>query len=301
MGHAEAVLFVDDDEPDVAEVHDVLEEGMGAHEYLEAAVGKGLVENFPFLFPGGTGEEADADGSVLQQVGYGLEVLDGQDFSGGHDAGLVAVVEGEEHAHEGHEGFSASHVALEKAVHLLAGAAVGADFPDDSFLGIGEGKGEMVVVEVVEVVAHGAEDVALEGGLAVEFELEDVELDVEEFLEFQPVLGLAQEVRGLGKVDVVEGIVEVDEVVPFDEPCREGFLDAAVEGVEDVGLDLGNELGGEVGLFHLFRGGVDGLEADEAVAGVGIVGVNLGVHDVHFLVEHGGFAEYDVFLVRGNL
>ena len=129
---------------------------------------------------------------------------------------------------------------------------------------------------------------APEGCFPVEFQLEDVQLDIEKFLEFQPVLGLPQIVGRFREMDVVQGLVEVHQIVPFDKPRRKGFRYFPVDGLEDVRLDFGNQLGGQVTLFHFLRRGIDGLNSHELPVGGLVVGVDFGVDDVQLLVEHGG-------------
>jgi hypothetical protein len=68
-----------------------------------------------------TAEKTHRDAQVADQFGDIGKVLLGQDFGGRHEAGLVAVVDGHEHGHQGHDGFAAAYVALHEAVHLLAG------------------------------------------------------------------------------------------------------------------------------------------------------------------------------------
>ena len=87
-------------------------------------------------------------------------MLFGQYFGGRHDARLVAVVEGYEHGHERHEGLAGAHVALQQSVHLPAGAEVYSDFAHHALLGVGEGEGQVVLVEGVEYVAHVGKHVA---------------------------------------------------------------------------------------------------------------------------------------------
>ena len=106
-----------------------------------------------------------------------MVVLRGENLGGRHDASLAAVVEREEHGHEGDDGFAAADVALEEAVHLATGAAIGAYLAEDPFLGVGEGKRKMVEVEIIEIGADGGKTVADEGLLAVVLATKDVELD----------------------------------------------------------------------------------------------------------------------------
>ncbi len=91
---AEAVLFVDDHEAEVAEGDVVLDEGVGADEEVDCAVGELL---FKFLFGGGaqgSREELHVDAEAVEHALEGEEVLSGEDFGGRHEAGLAAVVDG---------------------------------------------------------------------------------------------------------------------------------------------------------------------------------------------------------------
>lgn len=86
----------------------------------------------------------------------------------------------------------------------------------------------------------------------------------------------------------------------LDEPCREGFLNPAVDGFENIRLYLVDHPGGQVTFFHLLRGRVDGLEAYELL-GACFVQVHFRMDDVHLVVEDGGFAENQVLLVGNDL
>ena len=158
----------------------------------------------------------------------------------------------------------------------------------------------MIVVEIVEIIPDCGKEMTLEGYLAVEFQFQYVELNVEQLFKFKPVLGLAEHVRIFRKMDVVQGLVQVDQVVFFDEPCREGFLNPAVIGFENVRLYFVDQPGGQIVFFHLLRGGVDGLEAHKLLSTC-FVQVHFRMDDVHFMVENGRFTENQVLLVRVDL
>ena len=67
-----------------------------------------------------------------------------------HHAGLIAVVHGQQHRHQRHEGLAAADVALQQAVHLESRHGVLPDLLDDPLLGSGQREGEFFVVEGVE-------------------------------------------------------------------------------------------------------------------------------------------------------
>ena len=91
-------------------------------------------------------------------------------------------------------------------------------------------------------------------------------------------------------MNIVQSLVQVDQVVFFDEPCREGFLNPAIDGFENIRLYFVDQPGGQGAFFHLLRGWVDGLEAYELLD-TRFVQVHFRVDDVHLVVEDGGLAE----------
>ena len=156
------------------------------------------------------------------------------------------------------------------------------------------------MVKIVEIIPDRGKEMALEGCLAVKFQFQYIELNVEQLFKFKPVLCLAEHIRVFREMDVVQGFVQVDQIVFLDEPCREGFLNPAVIGFENVRLYFVDQPGGQVTFFHLLRGRVDGLETYELL-GTRFVQVHFRVDDVHLVVEDGGFAENQVLLVGGDL
>ena len=58
----------------------------------------------------------------------------------------------------------------------------------DTFLGTGEFKSEVVMVEIVEISAHMLEDIAAVFAPMIAGITQDIELYIEEFLEFQTYL-----------------------------------------------------------------------------------------------------------------
>ena len=159
---AEAVLLVDDDEAEAGKLHGVLDDGVGADENLDGAVGHAFEHLAASTALDDARQQFYLYGHVAEKLPDGLQVLLGQDFGGGHDAGLVAIVDGNEHRHQRHQRLAGADVALQQAVHLAAAAHVVAYLADDALLGLGQREGQVVVVERVEHVAHAAEDVAPE-------------------------------------------------------------------------------------------------------------------------------------------
>ena len=83
MFHAEALLLVDDDEPEFAKFDVGLEEAVRADEDINLAGGGGF-QNFFLLRPGAeTADHLDGDGVAGHALAEGVEMLLGED--GGRD------------------------------------------------------------------------------------------------------------------------------------------------------------------------------------------------------------------------
>ncbi len=162
LGHAEAVLLVDHHHAQPGKADGILDDGMRTHQDVYRTIRQPVQHLLPAPPLDDAREQCHTDGHVVQKVHDGLQVLLGQYLRRGHDAGLVAVVQRNEHRHQCHQRLAAAHVALQQAVHLAPAAHVPADFADDALLGIGQREGQVAVVETVEQVAHPPEDVAAE-------------------------------------------------------------------------------------------------------------------------------------------
>ena len=79
-------------------------------------------------------------------------MLGGEDFCRSHEAGLITIIQGDQHAHNGYQCFPASHIALEQPVHLFSRSAVLTDFPDYPLLGFGQLEGKVMVIKGIEII-----------------------------------------------------------------------------------------------------------------------------------------------------
>ena len=210
--YAEAVLLVDDGEAQAQELHVVLDDGMCADEDVHAAVDKTIEHLLPPFSLHDAGEQFHADVHAAQEVGDGGEMLFGKNFGGRHHAHLVAVVDGDEGREEGHKRLARPHVALQQAVHLPATLHVAVNLAHHAFLGVGEGEGQVVVVEVVEMPAHAVEHISAVFAALVAGIAQDVELHVEQFLKLQPHLRMVEFGSILGVMDEAHGLIAGDEV-----------------------------------------------------------------------------------------
>ena len=154
------MLLIDDCYAEMGEHHGVFEDGMCAHQYLDISTNQSIEHFLALLSLHHTREQFHPDVHPLEKFTDGLQVLFGKNFGRSHQTGLITVVEGDEHGHQRHEGFTRTHVALQQPVHLSAAAHIGTDFMHHPFLCAREFERKMVGIEIMEDVADAVEDVA---------------------------------------------------------------------------------------------------------------------------------------------
>ena len=188
--HSEAVLLVDHSQSQTGKDHRVFDDGVGSHEYVYLALGQtveyvGASSSFDH-----SGEQFYVYIHISQHLADGGQVLLCQYLCGRHDARLVAVAYGYEHGHERHQRLARAHVSLQQPVHLSATRHVVSYLPHHAFLRIGEVEGQVVAVEVVELGAGAAEDVAAILAAVVAGVAQYVELHIKELFKLEAVAGL---------------------------------------------------------------------------------------------------------------
>ena len=161
MSHTKAVLFVDDHQAQSLKLDGILNHGMCAHEYLYGAVDQSLKHLLALSALDDAREQLYADGHIAQELLDSLQMLLSQYLGGSHDAGLIAVVQGNEHRHQRHQRLSRTHVALQQAVHLAARAHVGPDLMHHALLGSRQFEGQVFLVEIVEQRSYTLEHISL--------------------------------------------------------------------------------------------------------------------------------------------
>jgi len=117
VGHAEALLLVDDQQPQILEFHVFLQQLVGADQEIQIA-GTGRFQDPLLLFGGGeAGEYLDFHRKILEPAaGCGIVLLS-QNGGGYQNGGLLAVQNTFHHRPERHLRLAVAHVAAEEAIH----------------------------------------------------------------------------------------------------------------------------------------------------------------------------------------
>ena len=185
LGHAEAVLFVDNGHAEFLKLDVVLYHRMCAYKDMETPVGKLFGYVAPFLGLCRPCEEPYIKAQFRRESAQSLVVLAGKNFRRRHKTCLEAVVDGEEHGHECHESIARPNVALHEPVHLAAAHYVGADFLYYALLGAGEFERQTLIIEIVEPSPYPRHHISLKLGLTAARATQHVDLDEEQFVEFK--------------------------------------------------------------------------------------------------------------------
>ena len=293
LGYTETVLFVNDGHTEAGKGDGIFQHGMSADEdmYLPR---NHSVENLcaPFAFDAAR-EQLHPYVHPTQHTGDGFVVLASQYLGGGHHAGLITVVQGDEHGHQCHQRLATAHIALKQAVHLTAASHIPAYFLDDTLLRTRQFKRKVLGVKGIEHFAHLAEYKPPIALLALLHVSQDIELHEEEFFKLQAELRLSQVFGSLGEMDVHQCLGEGDKVILLDDVIRKGFGQRLFDEVAQIGHQLLYRAGVEPIVLHLFRCIVVGLQPH--VGEHQFIGrVNVGVGNVHPSAKDGGLAEDNV-------
>ncbi len=118
---------------------------MGAHDYSYASVLEPCI-NLTTLFGGAaSGKQGAFYPSACKEFADACKMLLSKHFGGCHQAGLIAVVYGNEGGEQCNYGFAGADIALQQAVHLMTAFHILENLADYSFLGACKGKGKSVV------------------------------------------------------------------------------------------------------------------------------------------------------------
>ena len=155
---AEAMLFVDHHESQVRKLYPVFDQGVRADQQVDRAVGNPGEGFAPFACFGCSGKDRHPHVHSFEHPPEGGVVLARKDFGRSHHAGLEAVIDGQQHGHQRDEGLAAAHVALQQAVHLVAGDRVLPDLLDHALLCPGQRERQPGVEEGIEYASHFGEE-----------------------------------------------------------------------------------------------------------------------------------------------
>ena len=254
LGHPEAVLLVDDQQPHPGQLHRLGEQLVGADDDVRLALLDTLERGGLPLAGGEARDELDVHGGVGEAVAEVLVVLAGEQGGGHQHHHLAAGVYGEEGGAHGHLGLAEADVAAHHAVHGPRGGHVADHRADGGALVRrlleGEGGGEAGVVGV----RRGAGEAL--AGLAAGVDVEQLGGGVADLLGglpagLLPLVG-AEPVQG-GELVVGAGVAR-DQVQALHRHVELGA----------VGVLQGHELGG-------LAAGLQGLEPPVTPHAVGLV------------------------------
>ena len=136
------MLFVDNDQAKIPEADIFLNQSMSSDNDLGVAAGNALADVFTL---GGFLASRQQHHPQAQMVCPIFDIpimLLCQNFCGGHDCSLIGIVAGGDHGGHGNNGFSGTHVSLQKTVHHDIPGHVGFNFTDDALLSASQRKGQ---------------------------------------------------------------------------------------------------------------------------------------------------------------
>ena len=170
--HAEALLFVDDQQAEILEVHVLRQQPMRADDDVETAGGKGLERFRDLLLGAEAADHVDLGGERRKPLGQRLQMLRRQDGRRREEGDLFAFHHRLERRAHRHLGLAVADVAAQQSIHRRRRFHVALDVGDRGCLIRRERKLERVL-EFLLPMRIGAERIAGDG-LARRIELEQL-------------------------------------------------------------------------------------------------------------------------------
>ena len=229
LGNTETVLFVGHDKPEPREFNVLLQKRVGADGKPDFAGGERGFD-FPFLRGGrGAGQKRDFEPCPFKEVSECAVMLFGEHFRRRHNGGLHPVFRRGIHERGGNRGFARPDVALQKAVHRLAGAHIGGGFLHGALLGAGHRKRQKLTKFGESVRLHHA--IGFER-LGAAFHLQKPELQQKQLVKNQPAARFFERGFVRREMNVVNGGIQCAKFVRRSNILRQNVGNRRVERIE---------------------------------------------------------------------
>ena len=126
---------------------------------------------------------------IAKKFADGGIVLFSKNLGRCHDAGLVAIIQSYKHRHQRHKSLARAYVALQQTVHLRARLHVGTYLAHHTLLSVSKFERQMLRIKGIKNIANFREYISLILLSVFRSITQDVELHIEQLLEFQSCLG----------------------------------------------------------------------------------------------------------------
>ncbi len=180
------MLLIDDNQPELVELHAFLDDRVGADHKVNLPVRHTFQDRGPLRGHHVAGQQGETEPRGLEVALEGLEVLGGEDFRRRHHGTLRAALDGVEDRARGDDSLAGADVALQEPVHRPWFLHVPLDLLQHALLGVRQDK-RQGLDEPVPHLAGGDMGGADEKLLRVDLPRDEHELDAKELLEHQPV------------------------------------------------------------------------------------------------------------------
>ena len=254
LAHAEAVLLVDDDKREVAELDRLLDQRVRADHQLQLPVGQPAEQIASPRRARRAGQELDRQRPAEQPVERAVVLL-GERLRGRHERGLCPVLDRAQHRRQRHRGLAGADLAHQEALHRPPARKVGVDLRDGPHLVTGQLERQRRAPAVDDGAARleRARPPALAARAPAP---RHRQLHQEELLEREPPASVTLVLLAIGEVGGGEGSGPLAEPLSGAQAARQR-LDRVVDGAVVVPHELAQPRRRDA----LARG-VDGNEAD---------------------------------------
>ncbi len=164
LSHTEAMLLINDNISEIAESDTVLDHCMGADKNMERPIKQLGIDLFTHFLSRRACEQFHIHPHGSDKCLNGLEMLGGKDLGRSHQTSLITVVKSYEHCEQCHKGLAATHIPLQKPVHLTPCSHIGAYLLYNPLLSTCEREREKLAIKIIEELPDTRKTETLGGG-----------------------------------------------------------------------------------------------------------------------------------------
>ena len=187
--HPETVLFVYNRQTERGKDDCLFNQRMCPDHDLDLTARDSRQYLIPLLLFRRAGQEGYFYIHVFQKAHDCRIMLSRQNLRRRHHTSLTMVINRQQHREQSHQSLPASHISLQKAVHLPSASHIGTNLTDNAFLRIRQLERQIFFIKRIKIISNGRKDNPFQLQLAQVGRTKNVKLDEKQLVKLQAQLG----------------------------------------------------------------------------------------------------------------
>ena len=297
LGYSETMLFVYHHQSQRRKVDSIFYYRMSTDKDMYISRHQIFQNCFPALSFYCSGKQLHPYIHTRQKTTYRFIMLSSQNFCRSHHASLIAIVQRNQHSHQGNKCFSAAHISLQQAVHLSSTSHVTAHLLYHPLLCSGKLERKILRIESIEYLSYfakyqSAELISPFFGIA-----KNIKLDIKQLLELQTVLCSAEQLRVLREMNVIQRISKRHQPIMIHQLRTQGFFNnLLLKRPEKIFHQFLQRMRIEIAALHLFGRIIIRLKPHCRKSKL-LCRINIRMSYIYSSIEYGRLAKDNIFFI----